>query len=116
MAEKKFLDATGVGRLWSNIVKTVDAKVSSESERAKAEEERIESLITSGGGGSGASADIAEGEGIDIAINENGQKVISIEEKSISDKYIDTISLSKITLKNGDILILNGGNANGGTN
>lgn len=111
MAEKKFLDATGVGRLWSNIVKTVDAKVSSESERAKAEEERIESLITSGGGG--ASADVAEGEGIDIAINENGQKIISIEEKSISDKHIDTISLSKITLKNGDILILNGGNAYG---
>ena len=44
---------------------------------------------------------------------ENGQKVISIEEKSISDKHIDTISLSKITLKNGDIFILNGGNANG---
>jgi hypothetical protein len=111
MAEKKFLDVSGVGRLWSNIVKTVNAKVNSESERAKAEEARIESLIISGGGG--ASVDVAEGEGIDIATNENGQKVISIEEESISDKHIDSISLSKVTLKDGDTLILNGGNANG---
>ena len=111
MAEKKFLDVSGVSRLWSNIVKTVNAKVNSESERAKAEEARIESLIISGGGG--ASVDVAEGEGIDIATNENGQKVISIEEESISDKHIDSISLSKVTLKDGDTLILNGGNANG---
>lgn len=111
MAEKKFLDVSGVGRLWSNIVKTVNAKVNSESERAKAEEARIESLIISGGGG--ASVDVAEGEGIDIATNENGQKVISIEEESINDKHIDSISLSKVTLKDGDTLILNGGNANG---
>ena len=111
MAEKKFLDVAGVSRLWHNVVKTVNAKVSSESERAKAEEARIEALINTSGGGS--AADVVEGEGIDIVPNENGQKVISLENGSISDKHIDSISFSKVNLKDGDTLILNGGNANG---
>ena len=111
MAEKKFLDLAGVNRLWKNVVKTVNAKVSSESERAKAEEARIEALIVAGGGG--PAADVVEGEGIDIVPNENGQKVIKLEDGSIGDKHIDSISLSKVTLKDGDTLILNGGNANG---
>lgn len=111
MAEVKFLDKAGIKHLWKNVVKKVSDSVNAERVRAQAEEARIESLILSGGGG--ASADIEEGEGIDIVTNENGQQVISLEKNSINDEYIESISISKVTLKDGDTLILNGGNANG---
>lgn len=110
MAEKKFLSTAGVGRLWKNVVDKISSSVGAEKERAQAEEARIESLILSGGG-SGTS--VAEGEGIDIVTNENGQQVISLEKNSINDEYIESISISKVTVKDGDTLILNGGNANG---
>lgn len=111
MAELKFLDKAGIKQLWKNVVKKVSTSVDAERARAEAEEARIESLILSGGGG--ASADIVEGDGIDIALNENGQQVISLEKNSIDDEHIESISMSKVVLKNGDTLILHGGNANG---
>jgi hypothetical protein len=111
MADLKFLDKAGIKQLWKNVVKKVSSSVDAERARAEAEEARIESLILSGGGG--ASADITEGEGIDIVLNENGQQVISLEKNSINDEHIESISISKVTLKDGDTLILNGGNANG---
>ncbi len=74
MANNKFLDTSGVGRLWSNVIRAIGNAVNAESARAKAEEKRIEDKI----------ADVAdhayvEGSGIDITVNENGEKVISLE-------------------------------------
>lgn len=109
MADKKFLDVSGVSRLWNNITNLVSAKVNSEKARAEAEEARIEALIQGGGAG----ANYIEGEGIDIVADENGQRVISLEDNSINDKHVESISISKVTLKDGDTLILNGGSANG---
>lgn len=112
MAESKFLDTAGVSRLWKNVVRKVSSSVDKEKERAQQEEARLEEKIDNiqiAGGGS----EYTEGDGIDIVSGENGQKVIKVEENSINDSHIESISFSKITLKDGDTLILNGGNANG---
>ena len=69
-----------------------------------------------GGGGSGGDCDCpeyVEGEGIDIIENELGQRVVSIEDGSISDEKIESISMDKIVQKEGMTLILNGGSIDG---
>ena len=76
----------------------------------------IISAKASGGGGSGGDCDCpeyVEGAGIDIVENAYGQQVISIEEGSISNDMIESISVDKITNADGIKIILNGGNANG---
>ena len=67
----------------------------------------------SGGGGSCDCPEIIEGEGIDINDTPYGERVISLEEDSITDKHIRSISMSKLAQNENEILILNGGNANG---
>ena len=104
MANKKFLDTSGVGRLWSNVIRAISSAVSAESARAKEEEKRIEdkiALITE--------TAYVEGEGIDIAFNQQGQRIISLEPGAIGDEHISSISISKVIADEGDILILNGG-------
>ena len=64
-----------------------------------------------GGGGAGSGVDVVEGEGIDITVNNLGQKVVSLEPGSITDEYVDSISISKIA-SDGQTIILHGGNAN----
>lgn len=74
------------------------------------------SAKSSGGGGSGGDCDCpeyVEGEGIDIIENEYGQRVVSIEDGSISDDKIESISMDKIVQKEGMTLILNGGSIDG---
>lgn len=66
-----------------------------------------------GGGGEGPSATYLEGEGIDIIQNEFGQFVINLEKNSIDDEFIESISIEKIVQKENEVLILNGGKANG---
>ena len=56
--------------------------------------------------------DYVEGDAIDIA-DENGKKVISVEPNSIDDTHIESLSINKITQELGEILILDGGGANG---
>jgi uncharacterized protein YlxW (UPF0749 family) len=111
MAEHKFLSTDGVSRLWKNVVNKVASSVDKEKQRAQQEEarleEKIDSIVITGG------SDYTEGEGIDIAVDENGQKIIKIENNSINDSHVESISFSKLSLKDGDTLILNGGNANG---
>ena len=70
-------------------------------------------IISSAGGGGGAGIAYVEGEGIDIVENEYGQYVIALEENAIVDKFVDSISFEKIAQKQNDVLILNGGKANG---
>lgn len=111
MADKtKFLSTAGVGRLWKNVVKKVSSSVAEEKTRAEQEEarleEKIDSIVIAG-------SDFVEGDGIDISVDESGQKVIQLENNSINDAHIDSISFSKVTLKDGDTLILHGGHANG---
>lgn len=66
------------------------------------------------GGGSCDCPEIIEGAGIDITTDEvRGQKVISLEPGSITDEYIGSISMSKLVQSEDEILILNGGKANG---
>ena len=66
------------------------------------------------GGGSCDCPEIIEGAGIDITTDEvKGQKVISLEPGSITDEYIGSISMSKLVQSEDEILILNGGKANG---
>ena len=73
--------------------------------------------ITATGGGEGPGecgcSDIVEGEGIDIVDTPYGQKIVSLEKGSITDEYIDSISMSKLVQSENEIFILNGGNANG---
>lgn len=111
MAEHKFLSTDGVSRLWRNVVNKVTSSVDNEKQRAQQEEarleEKIDSIVITG------SSDYTEGEGIDITVDENGQKIIKIENNSINDSHVESISFSKLSLKDGDTLILNGGNANG---
>jgi hypothetical protein len=57
--------------------------------------------------------DYIEGDGIDIVKNNEGQMVVSIEDGSISDEHIESISVSKIVQDDGDTLILNGGSIDG---
>lgn len=111
MAEQKFLDVAGIRRLWKNVVTKISSSVDAERARAQAEEARIEAKIVN----SGAGIDIVEGDAIDIITNAEGQKVIGLESHSINDEHIDSISFSKVTLKDGDTLILHGGSANGRT-
>ena len=65
-----------------------------------------------GGGGGGSGVDVVEGEGIDVTVNNLGQKVVSLEPGAITDEYIESISISKI-VSDGQTIILHGGNANG---
>lgn len=71
------------------------------------------SAKSSGGSGTGDCVEYIEGEGIDIIENELGQQVISIEDGSISDDKIESISIDKIVQKEGMTLILNGGSIDG---
>ena len=67
-------------------------------------------------GGTGGNCDCPEyieGDGIDITENKLGQQVISIEDGSISDDKIESISIDKIVQKEGMTLILNGGSIDG---
>lgn len=75
-------------------------------------------ITATGGGGEGPGGDcdcaeIVEGEGIDIVDTPYGQKVVSLEKGAITDDYIDSISISKLVQSEDEILILNGGKANG---
>ena len=75
-------------------------------------------ITATGGGGEGPGGDcdcaeIIEGEGIDIVDTPYGQKVVSLEKGAITDDYIDSISISKLVQSEDEILILNGGKANG---
>ena len=75
-------------------------------------------ITISARGGSGEGGDCwcpeyVEGEGIDITENTDGQQVISIEEGSISDDMIESVSIEKIVQKAGMTLILNGGSIDG---
>lgn len=108
MAEtEKYLSTAGVGRLWKNVTKKVATSVEQERIRAQQEEARLEQKINE------KQTNYLEGDGIDISINENGQKIIQLESNSINDSHIESISFSKLNLKEGDSLILHGGNANG---
>ena len=71
------------------------------------------SAKSSGGSGGDDCPEYVEGEGIDIVENEFGQQVISIEDGSISDDKIESISIDKIVQKAGMTLILNGGSIDG---
>ena len=69
-----------------------------------------------GGEGPGGSCDcpeIVEGEGIDVVETPYGQKIVSLEKGAITDDYINSISVSKLVQSEDEILILNGGKANG---
>ena len=66
-----------------------------------------------GGGEGGGGVAYIEGEGIDIVENEYGQFVITLEENAIVDKFVNSISFDKIAQKQDEVLILNGGKANG---
>lgn len=61
----------------------------------------------------GSDIEYIEGEGIDIRFNEIGQKVVSIEEGAVSNGMISSVSIDKLFQEEGEILILNGGKANG---
>ena len=104
MANKKFLDTSGVRRLWNNVISAINKAVNVEAERAKLEEKRIEELIAET-----ANNVYIEGNGINITIDENGKKVISLEENAISDEHIEQISISKVTIPEDEVLVLNGG-------
>lgn len=56
--------------------------------------------------------DYIEGDAIDIK-DEDGKKVISVEPNSIDDTHVESLSINKITQELGEILILDGGGANG---
>lgn len=71
-------------------------------------------ITATGGGGEGPGGDcdcaeIVQGEGIDIVDTPYGQKVVSLEPGAITDKYIASISMSKLVQDKGLTLILNGG-------
>ena len=71
-------------------------------------------ISASGGGaeGGGDCPEYVEGAGIDITENIYGQQEISIEPGAISDDMISSVSVEKL-VTNGNVIILNGGNANG---
>ena len=70
-------------------------------------------ISSTGEGASDSTTSFIEGEGIDITENALGQFVVSIEKGSINDKHIGSISASKLVQDKENVLILNGGNANG---
>lgn len=73
-------------------------------------------IISASGGGSGGGVfDIVEGVGIDVKLNNQGKKVVSLEPNSITDKYINNVSVSKLVSDDETVFILNGGKANVGT-
>lgn len=65
------------------------------------------------GGGSCDCPELVEGEGIDIDDLSDGTRLISLEKGSITDEHIKSISMSKLVQEEDEILILNGGKANG---
>ena len=72
-------------------------------------------VISASGGsaeGGGDCPEYVEGAGIDITENIYGQQEISIEPGAISDDMISSVSVEKL-VTNGNVIILNGGNANG---
>lgn len=71
------------------------------------------SIVISAAGGSGGEGgdEVIEGDGIDITLNALGQKTISLEPGSITDKHIHSISVSKLISDDNATLILNGGKA-----
>jgi hypothetical protein len=72
------------------------------------------SVRSSGGEGGGCDCpEYIEGDGIDITENMKGQQVISIENNSISNDMIESVSIDKIVQKEGFTLILNGGSIDG---
>ena len=76
----------------------------------------IISAKSSGGEGPGGGCDcpeVVEGEGIDIVETPYGQKIVSLEKGAITDDYISSISVNKLVQDENEILILNGGKANG---
>jgi hypothetical protein len=74
-------------------------------------------ISTKGSGGEGPGGcdcpEVVEGEGIDIVETPYGQKIVSLEKGAITDDYINSISVSKLVQSEDEILILNGGKANG---
>jgi hypothetical protein len=75
-------------------------------------------ISTKGGGGEGPGGscdcpEIVEGDGIDVVETPYGQKIVSLEKGAITDDYINSISVSKLVQSEDEILILNGGKANG---
>ena len=74
-------------------------------------------IAAKSGGGEGGSCDcpeLIEGECIDIIDDEvRGQRTIALEKGSITDEYIGSISINKLVQDENEILILNGGKANG---
>lgn len=73
----------------------------------------ISARSSSGEGGGCDCPEYIEGDGIDITENTKGQQVISIENNSISDDMIESVSIDKIVQKEGFTLILNGGSVDG---
>ena len=71
------------------------------------------SAKNSGTGGSCDCPEYIEGNGIDIVETPYGQRVVSLEPGSINTEHIGSISMSKIVQDENEILILNGGKANG---
>ena len=55
--------------------------------------------------------DYIEGEGIDIISSAEGQRMILIENDSISDNKIKSVSVNKLIQEEGTTIILNGGKA-----
>lgn len=74
----------------------------------------IASTASGGGEGSCDCLELIEGECIDIVDDEfKGQKTISLEKGSITDEYIESISMSKLVQNETTKIVLNGGNADG---
>ena len=82
----------------------------------KAEGNNVIIASTASGGGEGSCdcLELIEGECIDIIDDEVlGKRTIALEKGSITDEYIGSISMSKLVQDENEILILNGGKANG---
>lgn len=82
----------------------------------KAEGNNVIIASTASGGGEGdcGCLDLIEGDCIDIIDDDIlGQRTIALEKGSITDEYIESISMSKLVQDKNEILILNGGKANG---
>lgn len=72
---------------------------------------------SSGGeGGAGCNCpEYIEGDAINIKDDANGDKIVSIEPNSITDKHIESVSLEKIIQSELMALILDGGNVDNGS-
>lgn len=80
------------------IVNELEEKIDANTKAIADLDERIDNLSIQGGG-----VEIVEGDGINIAANEDGQLVVSVE----------NVPVNKLIQEEGFVLILNGGNANG---